>query len=121
LTEFQEELCDLCGDIMLRGAHPDDTRKFLSALLAHDYRRRFPNYPLDGKEREEHTQKRANDPLPHWQQHLAKLWPETPAAKIEPDIERSVSEQIRSTARDDLRDRSCGMPRRKKFACCATF
>ena len=107
LTPFQEHICDLAGDLILNGGHEDEINSLIYACMGHEWRRRFPD---QDPARQEHSLARyTNRWISDWYRKLSRHWPEEPGdgpAK-EPDTaaEQSVSERIRSTVREDLKDR----------------
>ena len=91
LTDFQENVCDLCADLILNGGDEDDVSSLLRAVISHGVHRRFPGY---------NSCHRVEQDLPDFRKRLARYWPE----KIEPEHElpKTVTEMLRANLRGSL-------------------
>ena len=109
LTPFQEQVCDLAGDLILHGGHQDDIADFLAACMSHEWRRR--GFDPDNPEKQQRdVDGYVSRWLARWVRKLSRNWQDDPTpgsepAAVEPEIEQSVSERIRSTVRDEIKER----------------
>ncbi len=97
----------------MHGGHEDDVYGLIWACMGHEWRRKFT------EDRHYNAAKRDNDAREYvekwngqWFAKLSRHWPEKSlnhgeeaARVINAELETSVSERVKSTVRDDLRER----------------
>lgn len=105
LTELQEQVCDLAGDLIVNGGHEDDVDELLFAVMAHFWRRRFPDYPRSQEEREKNAVDFAEKHRASWLKRLARHWPEEPTPRAVEPLPQTVSEMVRANDRGVLKER----------------
>ena len=100
LTEFQQLVCNLAGDLIINGGRKPDVENLIKATMSHSLHLRLPWHKND-----EWAEESAIDrDLPDWFQRISRHWPEkSKAAKSE--LPETVSEMIRANLRGDLRMR----------------
>jgi hypothetical protein len=97
LTDLQSIICDLAGDLIIRGGQPEDVDQLLTAVSRHSSRRMFPTIePSDPN--------RVPESVASLRECLAKLWPQVDDATLEPpdSIGKTLSEQMRADLRSQL-------------------
>jgi hypothetical protein len=105
LTRIQEEVAELCSDLILTGGSPDDVMPFLAAAYRHKYRRlTFTHCALFATPLNERAisygKMYADDAF----KHLAKRWPE-PSEKLADDEDNAKRTTVKEIAQADLRNR----------------
>ena len=94
LTETQERVCELASDMILNGSDAKSIEMFLSGLVRHDRKRRYPD--LHGRDEAAVT-----DTVSCWTKALIRNWPNK-----KPDVERpeptTVTEMVCSNVRGEL-------------------
>src|SRR5688572_16269199 len=68
LTPFQEQACDLAGDLILRGGHENDVENLLAALMGHWWNRQFHGKGIPKEE--EQVQQFIDKQWHHWYRDL---------------------------------------------------
>lgn len=103
LTPFQEQVCDLAGDMILHGGDRKDVKSLLKALAAHHERRRLGDTPS----RQQDISSTVERSVAVWERRLARTWPEVAEggeADTAPLATQTASALLRSTVRDDLKE-----------------
>jgi hypothetical protein len=95
LTDFQETVCNLAADLILRGGMDEDVANLLRATIGHSLHLQWPRFDAF---KADHI---AND-LPEWQQRIARHWPE----KKDPQdaLPTTVTEMLRANLRGKLEE-----------------
>jgi hypothetical protein len=105
LTQLQEHIFDVLGDMILHGGHTDDVFNVLWNVSVHHQRVRFPQSRNECEEQfKERIEKRADDQAGEWQRLLTKSWPD-PAIVNEAPAPKNVVQRVRATVSDRLQDR----------------
>jgi len=93
LTDFQESVCELCADMILRGGDEEDVSGLLRSVIGHSLHRRCAE--ADPSRNIAHF-------LPRWRKRLARYWPK----EREPEhaLPKTVTEMVRANLRRKLED-----------------
>jgi hypothetical protein len=112
LTRIQEEVAELCSDLILSGGSRDDVLPFLAAAYRHKYRR-FSH--ADGAiALNDDAIAYGNTYVEDAYQHLVRRWPE-PSEKPADDDDNSKRTTVKEIAQADLRSQL--RKRFEKFLC----
>jgi hypothetical protein len=100
LTEFQEHLFNLLGDLALNGGDSDELHRMLYAAMAHDFRRRFARHGDSREETDRHIATYISNREEEWIVDLTCSWPK--AKERETASPATVTEYLRANVRDAL-------------------
>lgn len=90
LTDFQEIVCNLAADLILRGGAAVNVTNLLRATIGHSLHLRYPDFDAL-------TEQHIAKSLPEWRQRISRHWPE------QKDQQRTAPETITEMLRENLR------------------
>lgn len=102
LAPIQELLCDLTCDLLTNGGRREETELLVRALLTHQWRLNFPEWPPDPTKALENARSWASKGCEEAYNHLVAAWPKKPAAAKEP-TPKTLTERIRQSTRNEVR------------------
>jgi len=103
LTAIQELAIDIFGDMLLNGARREETELLLNALLMHQWRRDFPDWPSDPDQAIEDAQTWASNRYEDAYRELVASWPKEPAPSKEPSL-KTITDRVRFSVRNQVRE-----------------
>ena len=101
LTDIQLRACELASDLIMNGGAHDDVSGLLYNLIAHEWRRRFPDWHDGPAKADKLATDHAENFWPKWYAKLAKHWPEATKLPERPEP-TTVIEMVRENARRRL-------------------
>lgn len=100
LTEFQKDLADLCGEIIVHGAPATVLGPFVDSLIKLDHIHDFPEEKHD----EEKLDESATKQRARWLAALRRTWRKFPDSAERPEPQ-SIVDRIRENFREQLAER----------------
>ena len=103
LTQLQEHIFDVLGEMVLHGGNGDEIYNVLWNVSAHHHRTQFPQSPHECDQQfKDRVERFAEKQAGEWEKRLLKSWPEsTKAAEPAP---KNVVQQIRATVSERLQE-----------------
>ncbi len=116
ITAMQDLLCDLAGDLIMNGGDRQDSEPFLRALARHQWRLRFPNYPIDAEQRDKRTGDDEERSFDEWFRKYTAGLPDNPREVSLPEVRKdrvlTITDRIRDNIRQHLAERMAEFLRR---------